>query len=155
VLKRLTCATFMVLVASGVAHAGPIGWQQPYFTHSPGAVAFEDIAWTPLELAAFHAYGGYFANIRRPQFETPMPTFVVETPDFAIEDEIRITLNSVSGPTFMPFQSAFESFSIASEPPLEQGDVPVPEPSVLALVGSGLLLGSRALRRRVGAAARR
>ena len=146
-IKRLTCAAFMVLVASSSSFAGPIGWQQPFFTYSPGAVAFEDIAWTPLELAAYEAYGGYFANIRRPQFETPIPELFVGTMDFSIEDEVGMAPKTSLVPTFLSQEYAFAGFAIASAPPPPQQDVPVPEPSILALVGSGLLLGSRALRR--------
>lgn len=146
-LTRIIGTTLIVVAAtSGVALAGPIGWDQPYFTYSPGAQHFEDIEWTPLEFAAFSAYGGYFANVRRPRFETPLPQLFIEPQAFGLEDEVRFSANGEPGPTFLPVYPAFASFSTTTSEPNE--DVPVPEPGILALIGTGLLVGSRALRRR-------
>lgn len=139
-----------VLATLGTAQAGPIGVQQPYFTYSPGAVSFEDIQWTPLEYAAFSAYGGYFANIRRPRFETPLPQFSFPEPEFGVEDEVKIYANVFAVPTFIPQADAFKPNMLAmsfSEPP-DQPDA-VPEPGTLALVGVGLLAVSRGLRRKL------
>lgn len=139
-------ALVVSLAVAGTASAGPVGWQQPYFTYSPGAVDFEDIEWTPLEFAAFSAYGGYFANIRRPRFETPLPQLFFQDKDFGLEDELKIQMNVLLGPTFLPQEAAFSSLSLTSGPEGEQASVP--EPGVLALIGVGLLAASRTVRRR-------
>jgi hypothetical protein len=89
-------ALVLSLALTGSVQAGPLDWQQPYFTYSPGAVDFEDIEWTPLEFAAFSAYGGYFANIRRPRFETPLPNLFFQEPDFSLEDEVRADFHASS-----------------------------------------------------------
>ena len=145
-------ALVLTLAQVSVVHAETIGWQQPYFTYSPGAVDFEDIEWTPLEFAAFSAYGGYFANIRRPRFETPAPHLIFQDADFGIEDEVKINANVLAGPTFMPQIEGFQVFAMSSPLELEEEisqDASVPEPGLLALIGIGLLGASRSLRRRL------
>lgn len=141
-------ALVLALAFAGTADAGPVGWQQPYFTYSPGAVDFEDIEWTPLEFAAFSAYGGYFANVRRPKFETPLPQLFFQTPDFGMEDEFQFQANVSMLPTFLPQDAVFQGLSLTSLPDEEQ-QTSVPEPGTLALVGVGLLAVSRSLRRRL------
>lgn len=145
-------ALVLTLAAAGTAHAGPLSTEQPYFTYSPGAIAFEDINWTPLEFAAFAAYGGYFANIRRPRFETPLPQLFLDEPAFGIEDEVKIHAETPFVPTFLPQQSAFTALNVSSTfvaEPLQAQPESIPEPGTLALVGLGLLGASRSLRRRV------
>lgn len=147
-LKHFIGASLLVLVVSaGHAQAGPIDWQQPYFTYSPGAQDFEQFEWTPLEFAAFSAYGGYFANVRQPRFETPLPDLFVEPELFGFEDEVKFAANVQPGPTFLPQPSAFPTSAPMTFVGEEPGDE-VPEPGMLALIGGGLLVGSRVLRRR-------
>lgn len=145
---------FALAVLSGTAHADTIGWQQPpqppqpYFTYSTGALAFEHISWTPLDFAAFAAYGGYFANVRRPEFETAVPTFQpLDT--YGIDDEFSLLmdLQFTPTPTFMAAEGAFESLAF-DDPSEPSRSAAIAEPGTLALVGLGLLALSRQLRRR-------
>lgn len=142
-------ALLLVLTMAGTAQAGPIGWQQPYFTYSPGAVDFEDIAWTPLDLAAFNAYGGYFANVRRPRPGNPVPDPFLAVVDHGFEDEVLIQAKTPVVPTFLPVGAVFEPFTLTpfANDPDPDPNAPVPEPGTLALVGIGLLAASRTVRR--------
>jgi hypothetical protein len=141
-------ALVLALVAAVPAQAGPMAWQQPYFTYSPGAVDFEDIEWTPLEYAAFSAYGGYFANIRRPRNETPLPELFLPLAVFMVEDEVKIQANAFIVPTFIPIDGGFQAYGLTTAPD-EPETTSVPEPGMLALIGAGLLAASRSLRRRM------
>lgn len=139
-------AVVAMLGFAGTTQAAPIGAQQPYFTYSPGAVDFEEIAWTPLDYAAFTAYGGYFANVRQPRVDTPLPQLFFQNADFGIEDEVNVQANVFKSPTFVP---AFALASVTTQDEAEADATSVPEPGTLALVGIGLLAGSRSLRRRL------
>lgn len=145
-LKHLVRSAVAVTLLAGTAQAGPIGLEQPYFTYSPGAVDFEDIQWTPLEVAAFSAYGGYFANIRRPRHETLLPQVFLREPDLGLEDEVVITPYSAITATFASQYIAAQPPSFSSIDSVE--GTSVPEPGTLALVGIGLLAASRSLRKR-------
>ncbi len=144
----------VVVGSAGVAEAGPIGHQQPYFTYSPGAPTFESFNWTHLEFAAFSAYGGYFANVRRPEFETPLPHILPTNALLGIDDEFNLDpyKQSPAQLSFLPgetdlFASAFtHSVDLNDENP--QDGSSIPEPGTLALVGLGLLGLSRSLARR-------
>lgn len=148
--KLIAGTTLVLSLGIGTAQAGQIDWQQPYFTYSPGAVDFEDIDWTPLDFAAFSAYGGYFANVRQPRFETPLPQLFFLEPDFGIEDEVKIQVNGLMAQTFVPSFTplAFSAINLDGDEDQTPGPS-VPEPGTLALVGVGLLAVSRSLRRRL------
>ena len=156
--QHVAMSLVAALALAGPAHAETLGWQQPYFTYSPGAAAFESIEWTPLDFAAFSAYGGYFANVRQPQFETPLPQFLPSDSDLGIDDELRLSL--YGGSTFqmdalagedlfaMAFTQSFQPLDIS------ENATAIPEPGALALIGLGLVGMSRALRRRITPAPR-
>ena len=151
VVKQLFGTSVLALtVLSGTAHADSIGWQQPqpYFTYSTGALAFEHLSWSPLDFAAFAAYGGYFANVRRPEFETAPPVFQ-PLATYGIDDEFSLLMDIQFTPTvtFMPSEGAFQSLEF-DDPADSPQSAAIPEPGTLALVGLGLLGLSRQLRRR-------
>jgi hypothetical protein len=148
----LSCALSLGVAAS--ASAGSMGPQDaglPYgFLYSPSSSPFEAFEWTPLDFAAFSAYGGDFANVRRPVtpitfFEEPFQPPQPPGPD----DEQSMQFMSFAVFEPMPFASflAFEELPGEPEddPALQQAAVP--EPGTLALIGLGLLGASARLRR--------
>lgn len=146
VSRAVLACTLLFGTAAG-ATAGPIGPDTvppPTFVYSPGAVPFESFDWTPLDLAAFAAYGGDFANIRRPESGLGGLLDPLDPPANAgPEDEYRLYLVA-SFPNFEDVR--FEDSPLLLQ---EQEDTQsIPEPGALALVGAGLLAVSHTLRRR-------
>lgn len=149
-LRRLLLASALTLMTAPLASADSIGFQaapSPYGLHySPSSSPFEAFEWTPLDYAAFQAYGGDFANVRRPVtpiyfFETPAVPSLQPGPD----DELMMrSLETFPYAEAMP-KASFE-YMAASMP----GDDPppsIPEPGVLALIGAGMLGLSNRLRK--------
>ncbi len=152
-LRRIIPASALVLAVATSASAGSIGAQSgavlPYgFMYSPSSSPFEAFEWTPLDFAAFSAYGGDFANVRKPVsplYFSVEPILPPEPPGF--EDE-QGTLQMLSMPQVEGFSAgeARMAFMMAVAPP-EEPENPVPEPGTLALIGLGLLGASARLRR--------
>ncbi len=153
-LRRIIPASALVLAVATSAFAGSIGAQSgavlPYgFMYSPSSSPFEAFEWTPLDFAAFAAYGGDFANVRKPVspiYFAAEPLLPSEPPGF--EDE-QGTLQMLSMPRFEGFSAgeARMAFMMMAAPPPEEPENPVPEPGTLALIGIGLLGASARLRR--------
>ena len=128
---------------------GPAANQLPKgFSYSPSALPFEAFEWTSLDFAAFSAYGGDFANVRRPaeqifffeeQYLPPGPT--------GPEDEQELLFLQP-----MPFieevpaespQFAYDELPVGESEALSS----IPEPGIAMMVGLGLLGLSRRIRR--------
>ncbi len=148
----LGCALSVATAASAVAGTiGPQAAGLPYgFMYSPSSSPFEAFEWTPLDFAAFSAYGGDFANVRKPVtpiyfFEEPIVPAQPQGP----EDEQGAML-MMGMPFFEGMPSASEArmaFSMMAVPPDDPEENGVPEPGTLALIGLGLLGASARLRR--------
>lgn len=145
-LRQAFFALTMSLVVGMPAVAGPIGFgsgASPYGRmYSASSSPFESFEWTPLDFAAFSAYGGYFANVRRPV--TPIHFFeeLVTPPAPQGPDDEQAFMRQFNVPTVeeMPSISALTfQADAASEP--------IPEPGALMLIGLGLLGASTRLRR--------
>lgn len=158
-LRRLLCASALTLLAVPCALADPIGHQaapSPYGLHySPSSSPFEAFEWTPLEFAAFQAYGGDFANVRKPVtplyfFETPFTPAVQAGPDDELVMRSLETLPYVENiPYYEQLPRTSSSYLAAAAPAPDQstGDSSIPEPGLLALIGVGMLGISSRLRR--------
>ncbi len=150
--RHVLLALTVTLLTGMVAKADSIGTGTAAapngFVYSDSALPFEAFEWTALDLAAFHAYGGDFANVRRPV--TPV-FFLLDDPlasasaphEPGADDEQRGLRALVSRGSFDPLPEGPTydvSLAVAD-------DSDVPEPGALLLVGLGLLGASRRLRR--------
>lgn len=157
----LACALSTGLAASASADAigPPSGVPSFGFVYSASSSPFEAFEWTPLDLAAFSAYGGDFANVRRPVtpvyfFEDPFTPPEARGP----EDE-QLALQRLSMPFFEQLPELNGPRLTYEELPGLAGDDPdapgtIPEPGALALIGVGLLTMSNRLRRAYQASGR-
>ena len=152
-LRRLIAACVLCLGTAASSFADPLGHQNsplPYgFRYSPSSSPFEAFEWTPLEFAAFSAYGGDFANLRKPVtpvyvFEEPFPPPGRPGPDD--EQEILEVQNLAY---FEELPQAPRYLVLDEGPGGDGGASAIPEPGVLALIGIGLLGASNRLRRRL------
>ena len=119
--------------------------QSPYnLPYSASSSPFEAFEWTPLDLAAFAAYGGDFVNVRKPVTQITIVEDFAPPPPPGPDDE-QVVFASVT-PYSFPY---FEGLSQASwiEPQAEPDGSSIPEPGALLLIGLGLLGASSRLRR--------
>lgn len=146
--RHALLALTVTLLSGMVAKADTIGTgtapSPSGFLYSDSSLPFEAFEWSALDLAAFAAYGGDFANVRRPV----TPVFFVEDPlvaprEPAADDEQPAVHLMASRGYFdpLPEEPAFEASLVVAD------DSDVPEPGALLLVGLGLLGASRRLRR--------
>ena len=115
--------------------------------YSPSSQPFEAFEWTPLDFAAFSAYGGDFANVRRPVapvtfFEDPMTPAGVQGP----EDE-QVVLQFLASPYLEELPAGMsQAYHEVVPADVSEAAPSIPEPGALMLVGLGLLGLSRRLR---------
>ena len=140
----LTMLSGLAATADTIGPAGTAA--SPGFTYSASSSPFESFEWTSLDLAAFYAYGGDFANVRRPVspiifFEDPLLAPAQPGP----EDEQTGLRMMASHPYFDDSapKLIFEELPAASQSSVSD----VPEPGMFLLVGLGLLGASHRLRR--------
>lgn len=132
------------LLAAAPAVAGPIGFggASPYGPmYSASSSPFEAFEWTPLDLAAFNAYGGDFANVRKPVtpiyfYEDLTPPPAPPGPD---DEQAFLAFSPMSAPTPTMAALTMDASARAAES--------VPEPGALFLIGLGMLGASTKLRR--------
>ena len=153
-LRRVMLASVLSLGLAANSFADSMGYQNgqsPYsLTYSASSTPFEAFEWTPLDFAAFSAYGGDFANVRKPVMritfvEDPFTLPAPAGPD----DEQAVVLGFQ--PYAVPyFESLPQESSLQYQELDDAGsdrDSTIPEPGVLALIGLGLLGASARLRR--------
>lgn len=143
-MRRLFLAVVLSLVVIRPSFADSIG------IYSPSSQPFEAFDWTPLDLAAFAAYGGDFANVRKPVehirfFETSFLPTEMRGPE---DVQAALRFLPLGG---APPQFHFEELPVAgrgaSYDELPVGKSAIPEPASAMLVGLGLLGVSSRMRR--------
>lgn len=143
-LRPAFLALTLSVVVGIPASAGPISFgssSSPYGPmYSPSSSPFEAFEWTPLDFAAFSAYGGDFANVRRPV--TPVYFFEdpVQPPEERGLDDEQASLRLQATPYFEASAMSLSYDEVSRSEP-------IPEPGALLLVGLGLLGASTRLRR--------
>lgn len=144
----------LVLASASPAAAGPMGSGSVHvasgLVYSPGAAPFESFAWTPLDFAAFGAYGGDFANVRAPLGAVPVVAESLDPPlPPAPEDEQQMTMEALFTRMYVePFLATAPFVGDQQHSSAQVVPTSIPEPGALALVGMGLLAASCALRGR-------
>jgi hypothetical protein len=108
--------------------------------YSPSSSPFEAFEWTPLDFAAFSAYGGDFANVRRPV----TPVYFFEDP---IQPPAEPGLDDEQAAMRLQATPYMESLAMSMSYDEVSRSAPIPEPGALLLVGLGLLGASTRLRR--------
>ena len=129
-----------IVVGSNYSPYGPL--------YSPSSQPFEAFDWTPLDFAAFSAYGGDFSNVRRPV--TPVPVFsdTMLPPDVQGPEDEQVFLRLIALPFFEELPAGMPQ-DFQEGPPADVSEAApssIPEPGVLLLVGIGLLGLSRHVR---------
>jgi hypothetical protein len=108
--------------------------------YSPSSSPFEAFEWTPLDFAAFSAYGGDFANVRRPV----TPVYFFEDP---VQPPAERGLDDEQANLRLQATPYFEASAMSLNDEEATQSEPIPEPGALLLVGLGLLGASTRLRR--------
>ncbi len=150
-LRPLILACALAVGVATSASADSMGAQSnglPYgFLYSPSSSPFEAFEWTPMDFAAFSAYGGDFANVRRPVTPLVFTVDPLAPPELQGPDDEQIGLQRLSVPFFEPLPQV--PYRITYQQLPEEDDTPssIPEPGALALIGIGLLGLSSRLRR--------
>lgn len=151
--RHVLLALTVTLLTGMVAKADSIGTGTAAapngFVYSDSALPFEAFEWTALDLAAFAAYGGDFANVRRPVtpvfflLDDPLAVATVGPHEQGADDEQPELRALAARGSFDPVPEgpAYDVSLAAAD------DADVPEPGALLLVGLGLLGASRRLRR--------
>lgn len=151
--RHALLALTVTLVSGTVARADTIGAGTAAslngFIYSESALPFEAFEWSALDLAAFAAYGGDFANVRRPvtpvfvMLDDPLAVALAVPHEQGADDEQPQLQSMARREYFDPTAGglAFDASLAAAD------DADVPEPGALLLVGLGLLGASRRLRR--------
>lgn len=153
-LRRVMLASVLSLGLAANTFADSMGYQNgqsPYsLSYSASSTPFEAFEWTPLDFAAFSAYGGDFANVRKPVMritfvEDPFTPPAPAGPDD--EQAVVFGFQPYSVPYFesLPQESSLQYQELDAAGP--DRDSTIPEPGVLALIGLGLLGASSRLRR--------
>jgi hypothetical protein len=127
---------------------GPASGQLPTgFLYSPSSSPFEAFDWTSLDFAAFAAYGGDFANVRRPAeqiffFEDQYLTSATTGPE---DEQHLLFLQAMPYVEELPAESP--QFVYDEQPEASDALPSIPEPGIAMMVGIGLLGLSHRIRR--------
>jgi hypothetical protein len=141
--------TLMLGLPAAADTIGPAANQLPKgFLYSPSALPFDAFEWTSLDLAAFAAYGGDFANVRGPAeqiffFEEPSLPSGPTSPE---DEQAALQLQAMSYFQGVPVENP----QFASDELPEGGSdalSSIPEPGIALMVGIGLLGLSHRIRR--------
>ncbi|HTV02565.1 MAG TPA: PEP-CTERM sorting domain-containing protein [Luteitalea sp.] len=146
-LRRLILASALCLGLAHTSFADSIAYQNgqsPYsLPYSASSSPFEAFEWTPLDLAAFAAYGGDFVNVRKPVTQIAIIEDLAPPPPPGPDDEQVVF--AMATPFASPY---FEGISQAAVAEPTDDDTPsIPEPGALLLIGLGMLGASSRLRR--------
>ena len=146
-LRHVFLALTLSLVVGPSSYAGSLtlGAENPYGPmYSPSSSPFEAFQWTPLDFAAFSAYGGDFVNVRRPVTPISFYEGPIAPPGQQGPDDEQALVSVLAVPHFEQQRLAMASISFEDSPPESDS---IPEPGALLLVGLGLLGASSRLRR--------
>lgn len=164
-MRRLFLAVTLsmgVVQPSFADSMGTGGTFQPYGpTYSASSRPFEAFDWTPLDFAAFSAYGGDFANVRKPVEKINFVEDPFQLPGLPGPEDEQDALKAfgasvvIAPPQFFFFEelpSAGPQAFYDELPSAGPSAVPpIPEPTTAMLVGFGLLGMASRLRRSSGA----
>ena len=147
-LRRLILASALCLGLAHNSFADSIAYQNgqsPYsLPYSASSSPFEAFEWTPLDLAAFAAYGGDFVNVRKPVTQIAIVESFAPPPPPGPDDE-QVVFAAMTTHSFPYFEGLPQASWV--EPQADEDTAPIPEPGALLLIGLGLLGASSRLRR--------
>ena len=143
-LRHALLALMLVATVGMPLRADSIGvgsHRSPYGPlYSAASSPFEAFEWTPLDFAAFSAYGGDFSNVRRPVvpvtfFDDPMQPAIEPGPE---DEQLNVRLSALSFFEELPpaMLKGVEGEELVADVP--EAVPSIPEPGALLLVGLGL-----------------